>query len=43
MKYKVAFVCIGNFCRSQIAEGFAREYGSDCWRFTVQELIQQIR
>ncbi|MTI59793.1 MAG: arsenate reductase ArsC [Firmicutes bacterium] len=29
MKYKVAFVCIGNSCRSQIAEGFAKEYGSD--------------
>nr|WP_238524746.1 hypothetical protein [Halanaerobium hydrogeniformans] len=29
MKYKVAFVCIGNSCRSQMAEGFARAYGSD--------------
>lgn len=29
MKYKLAFVCIGNSCRSQIAEGFAKEYGSD--------------
>jgi arsenate reductase len=29
MKYKVAFVCIGNSCRSQMAEGFARHYGSD--------------
>lgn len=29
MKYKVAFVCIGNSCRSQMAEGFAKEYGSD--------------
>jgi arsenate reductase len=29
MKYKVAFVCIGNSCRSQIAEGYAKEYGSD--------------
>ncbi len=28
-KYKVAFVCIGNSCRSQIAEGFAKKYGSD--------------
>ncbi len=25
MKYKVAFVCVGNSCRSQMAEGFARE------------------
>lgn len=29
MKYKVAFVCIGNSCRSQMAEGFAREYAGD--------------
>ena len=28
-KYKVLFICIGNACRSQIAEGFARAYGSD--------------
>lgn len=26
---RVAFVCIGNACRSQMAEGFARTYGSD--------------
>jgi len=26
---KVAFVCIGNACRSQMAEGFARAYGCD--------------
>ena len=25
----VLFVCIGNSCRSQMAEGFARAYGSD--------------
>ncbi|MFP4016259.1 MAG: arsenate reductase ArsC [Halanaerobiales bacterium] len=29
MKYKVAFVCIGNSCRSQMAEGYAKQYGSD--------------
>ncbi len=29
MKYKVAFVCIGNSCRSQMAEGFAKKYASD--------------
>jgi arsenate reductase (thioredoxin) len=28
-KKKVLFVCIGNSCRSQMAEGFARVYGSD--------------
>jgi arsenate reductase (thioredoxin) len=29
VKYKVLFLCIGNACRSQMAEGFARAYGSD--------------
>jgi arsenate reductase len=29
-KKRVLFVCIGNSCRSQMAEGFARKYGSDC-------------
>lgn len=29
MKVKVAFVCTGNSCRSQMAEGFAKYYGSD--------------
>jgi len=29
IKRKVLFVCIGNACRSQMAEGFARTYGSD--------------
>jgi arsenate reductase len=29
MKYKVAFVCVGNSCRSQMAEGFAKEYAGD--------------
>jgi len=29
MKYKVAFVCVGNSCRSQMAEGFARKYAGD--------------
>jgi arsenate reductase (thioredoxin) len=28
-KKKILFVCIGNSCRSQMAEGFARAYGSD--------------
>ena len=28
-KTRVLFVCIGNSCRSQMAEGFARAYGSD--------------
>ena len=28
-KKRVLFVCIGNACRSQMAEAFARHYGSD--------------
>lgn len=28
-KKRVLFVCIGNACRSQMAEAFARKYGSD--------------
>lgn len=28
-KTRVLFVCIGNACRSPMAEGFARAYGSD--------------
>jgi arsenate reductase len=29
VKKSVLFVCIGNACRSQMAEAFARRYGSD--------------
>lgn len=29
MKYKVAFVCVHNSCRSQMAEGLAKELGED--------------
>ncbi len=28
---RVLFVCIGNSCRSQMAEGFARAYGKGVW------------
>jgi len=28
-KIRVLFICIGNSCRSQMAEGFTRHYGSD--------------
>lgn len=29
MKYKVAFVCVHNSCRSQMAEGWAKKLGQD--------------
>lgn len=29
MKQRVLFVCVGNACRSQMAEAFARAYGHD--------------
>ena len=29
VKKQVLFVCVGNACRSQMAEGFARVYGGD--------------
>ena len=28
-RVRVLFLCIGNSCRSQMAEGFARQYGAD--------------
>jgi arsenate reductase len=28
-RQRVLFVCVGNACRSQMAEAFARAYGSD--------------
>jgi arsenate reductase len=30
-RQKILFVCIGNMCRSQLAEGLAREYGGDSY------------
>lgn len=29
MKPRIAFICTGNSCRSQMAEGFAKKYGGD--------------
>lgn len=29
MKYKVAFICVHNSCRSQMAEGWAKKLGAD--------------
>ena len=28
---KIYFLCTGNSCRSQIAEGFAKKYLDDSW------------
>jgi arsenate reductase (thioredoxin) len=28
-KTRILFICLGNSCRSQMAEGFARRYGAD--------------
>lgn len=28
-KIKIGFICVGNSCRSQMAEGFAKELGKD--------------
>jgi arsenate reductase len=48
---RVLFVCIGNSCRSQMAEGFARAYGGDILiaasaglspALIVQPLTQQV-
>jgi len=29
--FRILFVCLGNSCRSQMAEGFARAYGNGVW------------
>ena len=31
MKLKIAFICVHNSCRSQMAEGYAQELGSELW------------
>ncbi len=51
MKKRVLFLCIGNSCRSQMAEWFARTYGSDVMEpmsagmapaMTVSEMTKQV-
>jgi len=32
MKATIGFICIGNSCRSQMAEGFANEHGKDLFK-----------
>ncbi len=39
-KKSVLFVCLGNLCRSQMAEGFARAYGSDVLEASSAGLLQ---
>ena len=36
---RVLFVCVGNACRSQMAEGFARTYGRDVMEVTSAGLM----
>jgi arsenate reductase (thioredoxin) len=42
MKKKVLFVCIGNICRSPIAEALARKYGSDVLEVSSAGLSPQL-
>ena len=39
MKIKVAFVCVYNSCRSQIAEALAKKYGSDMVEVPVMLML----
>jgi arsenate reductase len=39
---RVLFVCIGNSCRSQMAEGFARAYGQGFWEVESAGLMPAI-
>ncbi len=32
MKATIGFICVGNSCRSQMAEGFANKYASDIFK-----------
>lgn len=39
MKKRVLFVCLGNACRSQMAEGFARAIGDEFWEVASAGLM----
>lgn len=39
---RVLFVCLGNACRSQMAEGFARAYGDGVWEVESAGLMPAI-
>jgi arsenate reductase (thioredoxin) len=42
MKKKVLFLCIGNICRSPMAEALARKYGSDVLEVSSAGLTPQM-
>lgn len=42
MKKKVLFLCIGNMCRSPMAEALARKYGSDVLEVSSAGLMPQL-
>lgn len=39
---RVLFVCLGNACRSQMAEGFARAYGEGVWEVESAGLMPAV-
>ena len=39
---RVLFVCLGNSCRSQMAEGFARAYGNAVWEVESAGLMSAV-
>jgi arsenate reductase len=39
---RVLFVCLGNSCRSQMAEGFARALGADTWEVASAGLMPAV-
>ncbi|MFB3776202.1 MAG: low molecular weight phosphatase family protein [Bryobacteraceae bacterium] len=39
---RILFVCLGNSCRSQMAEGFARVYGEGVWEVESAGLMPAV-